>query len=106
MSLVIQKSEFEKGLVNAGVDLIKKEKAGEVKWEAVTFYLKRAQRLTDEYERLVSESSSVASEEAPELDKDIKARKAGYQLFQVEKEAWELLKSVKSKTDQLEALMA
>lgn len=102
MGLAIQKSEFEKGLVSAGVDLIKKEKAGEVKWEAVTFYLKTAQRLTDEYEALLAKG---ASEPSLEVDKDIQEMVAGYQMKRMEMEARELLKSVKLKTDQLEALM-
>lgn len=103
MGLAKQKSDFEKDLVGAGVDLIKKERAGEVKWEVVTFYSKRAQRLIDEYEALVASGGSVAS---LEVDKDIAEMVGTYQMRRMEIEARGLLESVKRQTEELEAMMA
>ena len=102
MGLAIQKSEFEKSLVSAGVDLIKKEKAGEVKWAAVTFYSKQAQRLIDRYEDLVKSVPTRVFEDQRIADEIMDE----YELMRMEAEARSLLDSVKSKTDQLEAMLA
>jgi len=102
MSLALQNSVFEADLVATGIDLIKKEKAGDVKWAAVRFYSVHAQRLIDEYQRMIDQG---ISEPVLEVDKDIQAAVASYQLKRLEKEARSLLDSVKEKNAKLEAMM-
>lgn len=102
MGLAKQNSEFEKNLVNVGVDLIKQERAGVVKWSAVRFYSVRAQRLIDEYEAKIGQG---IDKPVLEVDQDIQVMVEEYQMGQIEKEARELLESVRIKIQTLSDIM-